>query len=184
LKEIFQDYQTFIENAKGAVEVTESNSRVVQALRTEAERAIADWNEVYQEFQLVRNETMEIHNREKERTKEINEKGETIATMRREIEALNATVQAFVEQQSAQPEVPLTLEQVIEALKPCLLEEMREATQPLLARKHTELQRMLDDHIAAVRVSVYEPISLSEQVARTMVNWLEAEFDFGNTKKR
>lgn len=204
LKEIFQDYQSFIENAKAAGEITESNSRVVEALRTEAERAIADWNEVYQEFQAVRNEAMEIHSREKEvrspfefqelercantpspqRAKEIKEKKEKIATMQREIEALNATVQAFVEQQSAQPEVPLTLEQVIEALKPCLLEEMREATQPLLTRKHTELQQMLDDHIAAVRVSVYEPISLSEKVARTMVAWLEAEFDFGNTKKQ
>jgi hypothetical protein len=104
--------------------------------------------------------------------------------MQREIEALNVTIQAFVDQQSAQPEVPLTLEQVIGALKPCLLEEMREAAQPLLTRNHTELQQMLVDHIDAVRVSVYEPISLSEQVARTMVNWLEAEFDFGNTKKR
>ena len=116
--------------------------------------------------------------------KEIEEKEETIATMQREIEALNATVQAFVEQQSVQPEVPLTLERVIEVLKPCLLEEMREATRPLLHRKQTELQRMLEDHVAAVRVSVYEPIRLSEQVARTMVNWLEAEFDFGNTKKQ
>jgi hypothetical protein len=66
LKEIFQDYQAFIENAKTAVETTESNSRVVDALRTEAERAIADWSEAYQEFQVVRDEAMEIRNREKE----------------------------------------------------------------------------------------------------------------------
>lgn len=204
LKEIFQDYQSFIENAKTAVEATERNSRVVEALKTEAERAIADWNEVYQEFQTVRNEAMEIHKREKEvirpseflepiyradtppfqRAKEIKDKEERIVTMQREIETLNVTIQAFVDQQSAQPEVPLTLEQVIEVLKPCLLEEMREATRPLLDRKHTELQRMLDNHIAAIRVSVYEPIRMSEQVARTMVNWLEAEFAFGETKKR
>lgn len=66
LKEIVQDYQTFIENAKTAAEVTESNSRVVEALRTEAERAVADWNEAYQEFEVVRNEAIEISNREKE----------------------------------------------------------------------------------------------------------------------
>lgn len=66
LKEIFQDYQTFVENSKAAIEVTESNSRVVEALKTEAERAIADWSEVYQEFQTVRNEAVEIHKREKE----------------------------------------------------------------------------------------------------------------------
>lgn len=101
--------------------------------------------------------------------------------MQREIEALNATVQAFVEQQSTQRESPLTLEQVIQALKPYLLEEMREATQPLLKRKHEELQKMLTEHIEAVRVSIYEPISLSENVARTMVTWLEAEFGFGKT---
>ena len=65
LKEIFQDYQMFVENAKTAIEATESNSRVVDALRTEAERAIADWSEVLQEFKAVRNETMEIHSREK-----------------------------------------------------------------------------------------------------------------------
>jgi hypothetical protein len=99
--------------------------------------------------------------------------------MQREIEALNATVQAFVEQQSVQREAPLTLDQVIQALKPYLLEEMREATQPLLKRKHEELQNMLTEHIEAVRVSIYEPISLSENVARTMVTWLEAEFGFG-----
>jgi hypothetical protein len=115
--------------------------------------------------------------------KEIAEKEEKIASMQREIEALNVTVQAFVEQQSAQPETSLTLEQVIEALRPYLLDEMREATAPLLARKHTELQRMLEDYVAAVRVSIYEPISLSEQVAGTMVTWLEAEFGFGDTKK-
>lgn len=103
--------------------------------------------------------------------------------MRREIEALTATVQAFVEQQSAQPGVPLTLEQVIEALKPYLLEEMREATQPLLKHEHEELQEMLEGHIEAVRVSVFKPISASETVARTMVNWLEAEFRFGNAEK-
>lgn len=66
LKEIVQDYQTFIENAKTAAEVTESNSRVVEALRTEAERAVADWNEAYQEFEVVRNEAIGISNREKE----------------------------------------------------------------------------------------------------------------------
>lgn len=103
--------------------------------------------------------------------------------MQREIDALSATVQAFVDQQSAQPEDPLTLEQVIEALRPYLLEEMREATQPLLKRKHLELEQMLHEHVEAVRVSVYEPIQMSEQVARTMVNWLEREFGFGNTKK-
>ena len=65
LKEIFQDYQTFIENAKTAVEVTECNSRVVEALKTEAERAIADWNEAYQEFETVRDEATEIHIRAK-----------------------------------------------------------------------------------------------------------------------
>ena len=110
-------------------------------------------------------------------------KGEQIASMQRQIEALTATVQACVEQQSAQPEEPLSLDQVIEALKPVLAEEMREATRPLLMRKHEELQQMLTDHIEAVRVSIYEPITLSEQVARTMVTWLEAEFGFG-TKKR
>lgn len=204
LKEIFQDYQTFIENSRTAVEVTDSNSRVVEALKMEADRAIANWNETYQEFQAVRNEAVEINNREKEvrsrfefrelerqanipsfqRTREIKEKGEKISTMQREIEALNATVQAFVDQQSAQPDVPLTLKQVIESLKPYLLEEMREATQPLLTRKHTELQRMLKEHIDAVRVSVYEPVKMSEQVAKTMVNWLEAEFDFGNMRRQ
>ena len=109
-------------------------------------------------------------------------KVEQIASMQRQVEALNATVQAFVEQQSAQPEEPLTLEQVIETLKPILAEEMREATRPLLSRKHEELQQMLTDHIEAVRVSIYEPITLSEQVAGTMVSWLEAEFGFGATK--
>jgi len=103
--------------------------------------------------------------------------------MQREIEALSVTVQAFVEQQSAQPEEVLTLEQAIEALRPVLTQEMQEATQPLLTRKHDELQRMLTDHIEAVRVSIYEPITLSEQVARTMVTWLEAEFGFGTTKR-
>jgi O-succinylbenzoate synthase len=115
--------------------------------------------------------------------KKIKEKEEKITSMQREIEALNATVQAFVEQQSAQPEVPLTLEQVIQSLKPYLLEEMREATRPLLTRKHAELQHMVNEHIEAVRVSVYEPIRMSEQVAQTMVNWLEAEFDCGNIKR-
>ena len=66
LKEIFQDYQTFIENAKTAVEDTERNSRVVDVLKAEAERAIADWSEVYQEFKVVQNEAMEIHARAKE----------------------------------------------------------------------------------------------------------------------
>lgn len=103
--------------------------------------------------------------------------------MQRQVETLNAAVQAFVEQQSAQPGEQLTLEQVIEALKPTLADEMREATRPLLLRKHEELQKMLTDHIEAVRVSVYEPITLSEQVARTMVTWLEAEFGFGTTKR-
>ena len=66
LKEIFQDYQAFIENAKTAVGVTERNSQVVGVLKTEAERAIADWNEAYQEFEAVRNEAMEIQVRAKE----------------------------------------------------------------------------------------------------------------------
>lgn len=66
LKEIFQDYQAFIENARTAVEVTERNSQVVGVLKTEAERAIADWNEAYQEFEAVRNEAMEIQVRAKE----------------------------------------------------------------------------------------------------------------------
>lgn len=66
LKEIFQDYRTFIENAKTAMDVTESNSRVVAALKTEAERAIADWSDAYQEFETVRNEAMEIHARAKQ----------------------------------------------------------------------------------------------------------------------
>ncbi|KAF9789895.1 hypothetical protein BJ322DRAFT_1044765 [Thelephora terrestris] len=183
LKEIVQDYQTFSESAKTAAEVTESNSRVVVALTTEAERALADWDEVYQEFEVVRKDAAEIDNRANGRVKEIKEKEEKITSMQREIEALNATVQAFVEQQSAQPEVPLTLEQVIQSLKPYLLEEMREATQPLLKRKHAELQHMVNEHIEAVRVSVYEPIRMSEQVAQTMVNWLEAEFDCGNIKR-
>jgi len=183
LKEIFQDYQSFIENARTATEVTERNSRVVEALKTEAERAIADWNEVYQEFETVRNEATEIHARAKGRADEIAKKGEKVASMQRQVEALNAAVQAFVEQQSAQPEEPLTLDQVIEALKPVLAEEMREATRPLLSRKHEELQQMLTDHIEAVRVSIYEPITLSEQVAGTMVTWLEAEFGFGTTKR-
>lgn len=103
--------------------------------------------------------------------------------MQREIEALNATVQAFVEQQSAQPEEALTLERAIEALKPYLADEMREAARPLLLHNHEELQQMLDDHIKAVRISIYEPITLSAQVARTMVSWLEAEFGFGATKR-
>ena len=66
LKEIFQDYRTFIENAKTAADVTESNSRVVEALKKEAERAVADWNDAYQEFEVVRNEAIEIHARAKE----------------------------------------------------------------------------------------------------------------------
>jgi len=66
LKEIFQDYQTFIESAKTATEVTERNSRVVDALKTEAERAIADWSEAHREFQMVRTEATEIHVRTKE----------------------------------------------------------------------------------------------------------------------
>jgi len=65
LKEIFQDYQTFIENAKTAIQVTESNSRVVEALKIEADKAVADWNEARQEFEAVRNESMEIHARSK-----------------------------------------------------------------------------------------------------------------------
>ena len=63
LKEIIQDYQTFIENAKTAAEVTERNSRVVEALKTEAERAVADWNEAYKEFEVVRDEATEIRAR-------------------------------------------------------------------------------------------------------------------------
>ena len=66
LKEIFQDYHTFIESAKTAVEVTECNSRVVEALKAEAERAIADWNAAYQEFEAVRDEATEIHARAEE----------------------------------------------------------------------------------------------------------------------
>jgi predicted nucleic acid-binding Zn-ribbon protein len=66
LKEIVQDYQTFSESAKTAAEVTESNSRVVVALTAEAERALADWDEVYQEFEGVRKEAAEIDNRANE----------------------------------------------------------------------------------------------------------------------
>lgn len=66
LKEIFQDYYTFIESAKTAVEVTERNSRVVEALKAEAERTIADWNAAYQEFEAVRDEATEIHARAEE----------------------------------------------------------------------------------------------------------------------
>ena len=66
LKEIVQDYQTFIENAKAAIDVTERNSGVVDALKTEAELAIADWDEAYREFEVVRNEAMGIQAREKE----------------------------------------------------------------------------------------------------------------------
>ena len=66
LKEIFQEYLTFIESAKTSIEATENNSVLVEALKTEAERAIADWNEAYQEFEGVRNEAMEIQAREKE----------------------------------------------------------------------------------------------------------------------
>jgi len=202
LKEIFQDYQTFIESAKTSVEVTEGNSRLVEALKREAERAIANWNEAYQEFETAKNEANEIQAREKQvrfpsysseplkcaydtkqREEEIERKQAEIVSMQRQFEAVNSTVQAFVEQQSAQPAGALTLEQVIEALKPILAEEMREATRPLLSRKHEELQRMLTDHIEAVRVSIYEPLTLSEQVARTMVTWLEAEFGFGATKR-
>ena len=65
LKEMFQDYQTFVENTKTAIKAMGSNSRVVGALKMEGERAITDWSEVLQEFKVVRNETMEIHNREK-----------------------------------------------------------------------------------------------------------------------
>ena len=110
-------------------------------------------------------------------------KEEKIVSIQRQIEALNTTVQAFVEQQSAQPEEAPTLEQAIEELKPRLLEEMRVATEPLLSEKHEELQQMLNDHIEAVRISIYEPMSLSEQVAGTMLTWLEAEFEFGKTKR-
>lgn len=66
LKEIFQDYQTFIESAKTSIEVTEGNSRLVEALKREAERAITDWNEVYRDFETVRNEANEIQAREKQ----------------------------------------------------------------------------------------------------------------------
>jgi len=66
LKEIFQDYQAFAENAKTSIETTERNSRVVEVLKTEAERAIADWNEVYQEFEVVQKESVELHARGKE----------------------------------------------------------------------------------------------------------------------
>ena len=64
LKEIVQDYQTFIESAKTSIEVTEGNSRLVEALKREAERAIADWSEAYREFETVRNEANEIKARE------------------------------------------------------------------------------------------------------------------------
>jgi hypothetical protein len=127
--------------------------------------------------------TSELNRRAPQRNEEIAQKQAEITSIQRQVEALNVTVQAFVEQQSAQPGAALTLEQIIEALKPVLAEEMREATRPLLSRKHEELQRMLTDHIEAVRVSIYEPITLSEQVARTMVTWLEAEFEFGATKR-
>ena len=113
----------------------------------------------------------------------IAKKEEEIASIERQLEALNATVQAFVDQQPAQPEGALTLEQIVEVLKPIVAEEMREATQPLLMRKHDELQRMLARHVEAVRVGIYEPITLSEQVARTMVTWLEAEFTRSGTAK-
>ena len=66
LKEIVQDYQTCIENAKAASEVAENNSRVVETLKTEAENAIAAWNEVYPEFEAERNEGMEMNDGEKE----------------------------------------------------------------------------------------------------------------------
>ena len=66
LKEIFQDYRAFTEKAKTAIGVAESNSRVFDALRTQAERAIADWNKVCQDLQAARDEMMEIRNREKE----------------------------------------------------------------------------------------------------------------------
>ena len=64
LKEIVQDYQTFIENAKASIEATESNSGVVEALKREAERAIADWNEACRELEAVQNEATEIRARE------------------------------------------------------------------------------------------------------------------------
>lgn len=64
LKEIVQDYQAFIENAKASIEATESNSGVVEALKGEAERAIADWNEVYRELEAAQNEASEIQVRE------------------------------------------------------------------------------------------------------------------------
>lgn len=118
-----------------------------------------------------------------QRAEENAKKREEVASIQRQVEALNVTVQAFVEQQSAQPGGVLTLEQVIEALKPILAEEMREATRPLLSQKHEELQQMLTDHIEAVRVSIYEPVTLSEQVARTMLTWLEAEFGCGAAKR-
>ena len=64
LKEVFQDYQTFIENAKVSVEVTERNSGIVEDLKREADRAIANWNEAYQEFEAARIEADEIQARE------------------------------------------------------------------------------------------------------------------------
>ena len=66
VKEIFQDYQTFIESARTSIEVTEGNSRLVEALKVEAEQAIANWNEVYQEFETVRDEANEIQAREQQ----------------------------------------------------------------------------------------------------------------------
>lgn len=66
LKEIIQDYQMFVENARSSIEATEGNARVVEALKSEAERAIADWNHAYQEFETAQNETKEIHVREDE----------------------------------------------------------------------------------------------------------------------
>ena len=66
LKEIFQDYQTFTESAKASIEATENNSGIVEALMKEAERAVADWKEAHQEFEVVQNEAREIQVREKE----------------------------------------------------------------------------------------------------------------------
>lgn len=64
LKEIVQDYLAFIENAKASIEATQNNSGVVEALKIEAERAIANWNEEYQVLEAAQNEAGEIQARE------------------------------------------------------------------------------------------------------------------------
>ena len=66
LKETFQNYRTFIKNAKTALGVTENNSLIIGALRTEAERAIFEWEKLYQEFEAVLGEVMGFRNEEKE----------------------------------------------------------------------------------------------------------------------